>query len=63
MMRFSRRRLASLGLTLAAVAGTRRADAATSLLPSGAATLQELTQRLAAASRRRDFAVGFSYCR
>ena len=57
MLRSSRRRLARLGLALAAAGAARRANATTAgaPLPSGATTLQELTKRLAAAPRRRDF--------
>jgi hypothetical protein len=57
MLRSSRRRLASLGLALAATRAIGSSDAATatSLLPSGATTLDELKKRLAATPRRRDF--------
>lgn len=59
MLRSSRRRLASLGLALAAAGAARSSDTATaaSLLPSGATTLDELTKRLAAVPRRRDFKI------
>jgi hypothetical protein len=57
MFRSSRRGLAGVGLALAAVGIGGRAKAASSvpLVPEGAQTLEELSNRLAGAPRRRDF--------